>query len=79
MMKIRDPLDTEQPNRLFFDCDERVMQRALDPIVNQDLVTLKFLKDITLNRGNISESDYDCATRRISSLLEPEEVKDTMT
>lgn len=26
----------------------------------------------------MSESDYDCANRQISSLLEPEEVKDTM-
>jgi hypothetical protein len=52
--KIRDPLDTEQPNRPFFDCDERVMQRALDPVVNQDLVTLKFLKDATLNRNGIA-------------------------
>jgi hypothetical protein len=60
LAKIRDVLDTEQPNRPFFDCDERVMQRALDPIVDQDLVTLKFLKDATLNRNGVSEPDFDC-------------------
>lgn len=54
------------------------MQRALDPVVNQDLVTLKFFKDISLNRGNISNLDFDANTRQISSLLEPEEVKETM-
>lgn len=75
-MSTRDPLDVEMPNRPFFNCNERIMQRALDPIVDQDLVTLKFLKDITLNRGGPAGVDFDAATRRISSLLEPEEVKE---
>lgn len=61
--KARDPLDTEQPNRPFFNMDERVCQRALDPVVPQDLVTLGFMKNLTLNRGLLSEQDYDCANR----------------
>ena len=55
------------------------MQRALDPVVNQDLVTLGYMKNLTLNRNSLTESDYDCENRRISSLLEPEEVKELMT
>lgn len=78
-MSVRDPLDAEVPNRPFFNCDERVMQRALDPVVDQDLVTLKYLKDITLNRDGIGVVDFDAQNRRISSLLEPEEVKEVMT
>lgn len=78
-MSVRDPADTETPNRAFFNCDERTLQRLLDPVVDQDAVTLKFLKDISLNRGNINNVDFDAQTRRISTLLEPEEVKETMT
>ena len=48
-------------------------------MVDQDLVTLASLKSLTLNRGNTSALDYDCQTRRINSLLEPEEVKTLMT
>lgn len=78
MAKIRDPFDTEQPNRPFFDMDQRVCQSALDPVVSQDLVTLGYMKNLTMNRGTLTEEDFDAQNRRISTLLEPEEVKETM-